>query len=663
ESEALFDLRRNIILAVGLVVMAFGLLLKLILDRLLTEPFDRMVQTAEAIGNGEEGLRFDEQRSDEFGFLARFINRMLDRQYEQREALRLAAAQLSEEKERAEVTLRAIADGVITTDIRGDIRYMNPVAESLTGWRLFEVEGRPLEEVVELCEEETGEPLVSPVLQTLRTGEPARLHGDGALVRRNGELNPVAATAAVMRDDGGEPMGTVLVLQDVSQNRDLTRQLAYQARHDPLTGLHNRLTFEERLSELVESGSEHLHALMYLDLDQFKVVNDTCGHLAGDQLLRQLADEMAHCLGPHDLLARLGGDEFGVLLHNCSEHTARETAERLQQAVARYRFMWEGRVFQVGVSIGLVFVRPREVHSVTELLRAADLACYTAKDTGRNRIHVYEDSDLELARRHGEMRWVERISRAIDDGRLRLHRQPLQALAQDGAGVRHCEILVRMEGEDGQLIRPDEFLRAAERYNLMGRIDRWVIGHAFAAMARSDLWADCPPLRRRVAINLSGSSLGDPDLHAYILEQQQAHGIHLDEVCFEITETEAISNLGRATEFIQRLRDRGAHFALDDFGTGLSSYAYLKQLPIDYLKIDGGFIRNMLHDEVDQAMVASVVQVAHLMGLTVVAEWVEDAETLALLRELGVDYAQGFHVGRPRPISEPLPDGEMLGNG
>ena len=651
-SAALASLRRNIILAVGLTVMAFALLLKLILDRLLARPFAHMVKTAEAIGQGREQLRFDARLDDEFGFLARFFNRVLDRLLEQRQRLEDTAEQLGEQKERAEVTLRAIADAVITTDIRGDIRYMNPVAEELTGWLAEEVAGRPLEEIIELCDENSRMPLVSPVLETLRTGQPARLPGEGALVRRDGTLCPVEATAAVLRDASGAPMGTVLVLQDVSENRALTRQLAHQARHDALTGLHNRLTFEERLSELVESGSDHLHALMYMDLDQFKVVNDTCGHLAGDQLLRQLAEAMQQCLGEHDLLARLGGDEFGVLLHHCSRDSAQEVAERLRQTVTDHRFVWEGHSFRVGISIGLVFIRPREVHSVTELLRSADLACYTAKDTGRNRIHVYEDTDLELARRHGEMHWVSRITSAIDEDRLQLYLQPLHALDPAAEPVSHCEILLRMEDRDGSLIRPDEFLRAAERYNLMGRIDRWVIRHVFAFMSSPELWGDCPVGGRRVGINLSGSSMSDPELHEYILEQRRAYGVNLEEVCFEITETEAIRNMGRATEFIRRLRDRGAHFALDDFGTGLSSFAYLKSMPVDYLKIDGGFISRMRQDPVDRAMVESIAHIGHLMNLRVVAEWVEDEATLQLLREMGVDYAQGYAVGRPVPIAE-----------
>ena len=659
-SAGLFDLRRNIILAVGLAVMAFALMLKLILDRLLARPFAHMVRTAEAIGQGRERLRFDAQRDDEFGFLSRFFNRVLDRLLEQRQRLEETAEQLGEQKERAEVTLRAIADAVITTDIRGDIRYMNPVAEELTGWLAEEVTGRPLEEIIELCDEDSRMPLVSPVLETLRTERPARLRGDGALVRRDGSLCPVEATAAVLRDASGRPMGTVLVLQDVSENRSLTRQLAHQARHDGLTGLHNRFTFEERLSELVESGSEHLHALMYMDLDQFKVVNDTCGHLAGDQLLRQLAEAMQQCLGEHDLLARLGGDEFGVLLHHCSRESAMEAAERLRRTVTDHRFVWEGRSFRVGISIGLVFIRPREVHSVTELLRAADLACYTAKDTGRNRIHVYEDTDLELARRHGEMHWVSRITSAIDEDRLLLYLQPLRALDPAAPPVSHCEILLRMEDRDGSLIRPDEFLRAAERYDLMGRIDRWVIRRVFEFMTTPELWAQSPVGQRLVGINLSGSSMGDPELHEYILEQRRAFGVNLEEVCFEITETEAIRNMGRATEFIRRLRDRGAHFALDDFGTGLSSFAYLKSMPVDYLKIDGGFISRMRQDPVDRAMVESTAHIGHLMNLRVVAEWVEDEETLQQLRELGVDYAQGYAVGRPVPVTE-MRWGEMPG--
>jgi diguanylate cyclase (GGDEF)-like protein/PAS domain S-box-containing protein len=640
----------------GLLVMLFGLILKYILDRVLSRPIQAMVDSANKISHGNTALRFNERRTDEFGFLAKFINQALDSVVSQNVQLEASRIALSEEKERAEVTLRSIADGVITTDVNGRIQFMNPIAEHLSGWSAADAMGRKLEDVINLVHESTGMHLESPVSKTLKSNRTERISGHGALIRHTGESVSVEAIAAPMHNDRNAVIGAVMVLQDVSENRVLTKQLSYQASHDALTGQYNRPKFEERLAEALESltRSDRHHVLCYLDLDQFKIVNDTSGHRAGDELLRQLSLELKKTLREDDVLARLGGDEFGILLLDCPMEQARHMAERIRELVRSFSFVWENKTFNVGVSIGVVAI-DHAAGDAAELMSAADLACYTAKDMGRNRIHVYEPSDVELAQRHGEMHWAANIMQAIQENRLMLYRQPMQSLSDAACHSDHWEILLRMQDQQGRMIKPDDFISAVERYHLMSHVDRWVIRAAFESLADEDVWLPVPGKMRRVAINLSGTSLSDEGLAKYIQEQSLELGVRLDEICFEITETVAISNLAQATRFINEMRQMGSHFALDDFGSGLSSFTYLKTLPVDYLKIDGSFVVDMMNDSIDHAMVESIAHMGHIMDVMVVAEWVEDEATLARLRDIGVDYAQGYHVGKPQLIQSLMP--------
>ena len=651
QQQVLSALRKNILIGIGLLVMVLALILKYTLDRVLSRPIQAMVDSANRFSHDNPSLRFDERRTDEFGYLAKFINQALDSVVSQNEELEHSKTALREEKERAEVTLRSIADAVITTDVEGRIQFMNPVAEHLSGWRAADAVGRPIEDVIHLVHESSGKHLESPVSRTLRSNRTERISGHGALIRHSGESVSVEAIAAPMRDAGSGVIGAVMVLQDVSENRVLTRQLSYQASHDALTGQYNRLKFEERLSEALESlaRSDRHHVLCYLDLDQFKIVNDTSGHGAGDELLRQLSVELKKTLREGDVLARLGGDEFGILLLDCPMEQAKHMAERIRELVRSFSFVWENKTFSVGVSIGVVAI-DHTAGDADEVMSAADLACYTAKDMGRNRIHVYEPSDVELAQRHGEMHWAANIMQAIKDNRLMLYRQPMQSLSDAACHSEHWEILLRMQDQHGCLIKPDDFIGAVERYHLMNHVDRWVIRAAFESLSDEDIWLPVPGRMRRVAINLSGASLSDEGLARYIQEQSEELGVRLEEICFEITETVAISNLAQATRFINEMRQMGSHFALDDFGSGLSSFTYLKTLPVDYLKIDGSFVVDMMNDSIDHAMVESIANIGHIMDVMVIAEWVEDEETLARLREIGVDYAQGYHVGKPQLI-------------
>ena len=467
---------------------------------------------------------------------------------------------------------------------------------------------------------------------------------------------------APIRQRDGQVIGAVIVFHDVSHVRSMARQLAYQATHDPLTGLVNRREFERQLEHALHSAKHHdrHHALCFLDLDQFKVVNDTCGHIAGDKLLKQLAILMEPKVSDHGVLARLGGDEFGVLLFNCSLEKGVEIAQQIRQVVRSYRFVWEDKIFEVGVSIGLV---PFDAQSggLQEIMRTADSACYIAKDQGRNRLHIYQPDDSALALRQGEMQWVHRISKAFDERRFYLARQSVLPLGADTKHRPHYEILLRMLSEDGRHVLPSDFIPAAERYDMMRDIDRWVIKSSFELIQGQSRAAygrnRTPPLYN---INLSGHSLND-EAYRFIIAQLEETGIDPSGICFEITETAAIDNLGYATSLIRRLKKLGCRFALDDFGSGLSSFGYLKTLPVDYLKIDGSFVRDMTNDLISQAMVESIHHIGHVMGLQTIAEGVENETILAKVRELGIDYAQGFAINDPQPWGN-MPVADRVGS-
>lgn len=440
-------------------------------------------------------------------------------------------------------------------------------------------------------------------------------------------------------------------MQDQMQEKidQATARLVYQASHDTLTGLINRREFEQRLERLrlsaLQQGREH--ALCYMDLDQFKVINDTCGHAAGDELLRQLALLLKGNLRERDTLARLGGDEFALLLENCSTPDALEVADMFRAEVQRFRFKWEDRIFAVGMSVGMVAIN-RDSGTTASLLSAADAACYVAKDHGRNQIHVYESRDTDLTRHRGEMQWVARIQRALEEDRLRLSWQEIRRTDGTVEPTRHVELLLRMVDDDGSEILPMAFIPAAERYSIMPSLDSWVIGETLRVCQR--YVASKREQHCLFAVNLSGASLKDPAFRRMLLEKLQDNpdlGPHL---CFEITETAAIGNLAVVNEFIDGMREYGCSFALDDFGSGLSSFTYLKNLKVDYLKIDGAFVRDIASNAIDCSMVEAIHRIGHQMGLKTVAEYVESDEILTVLRQIGVDYVQGNGVHCPEPL-------------
>ncbi len=568
------------------------------------------------------------------------------------ETRRRTQAELHREKERAHITLESIGEGVITTNVDGTIEYLNPVAEQLTGWSAEESRGLPLHRALKLIDETTGQSVADPVRRCLQEGAGFRLSEHTLLVHRNEEQDfSVAVAVSPIHDPEHQQVGTVLVFHDVTEIRGVARRMSYQASHDSLTGLVNRPEFELRLTRALEStrNEGRHHAMCYLDLDQFKVVNDTCGHIAGDELLKQLAAALQQGVRGSDTLARLGGDEFAVLLEGCPVEKAHQIAEGLRQIVQDFRFAWQDHVFEIGVSIGLVPL-DADSGSLTEVMSAADAACYVAKERGRDRIHVHQPDAKALARRHGELQWAARIAQALEDDRIQLYRQramPLSLKAQDRG---YSEILMRMHDENGRIVSTGVFLPAAKRYNLMPTIDRWVFRRFCGFIARPGaIAADDNDI---FAINLSGQSLSDESFLDFVIDQLRQHHVSPQRICFEITETAAIANLTRAMRFIAVLKEMGANFALDDFGSGISSFAYLKNLRVDYLKIDGSFIRDTKDDPVDYAMVEIINQIGHVMDIRTIAESVEQERVLDKLKELGVDYAQGFTIARPVPLEQ-----------
>ncbi|MCU0071523.1 EAL domain-containing protein [Pseudomonas koreensis] len=558
------------------------------------------------------------------------------------------AEALQLEKDRAHVTLHSIGDGVITTDVSGAIDYMNPAAEALTHWKAEQAAGLPLAALFNLLDDNDqteGPTLIEHILSGQLTGssEHSKL-----IQRLDGSTVSVTLVGAPIRN-AGKVSGAVLVLHDMTQERQYIANLSWQATHDALTGLANRREFEYRLEQAIHNLTRQSarHALMFLDLDQFKLVNDTCGHAAGDELLRHICALLQSGLREGDTLARLGGDEFGILLENCAPEAAEKIAESLRQTVQNLHFVWKGRPFLTTVSIGLVHVTQNPT-TLEASLRAADMACYMAKEKGRNRVQVYHADDSELSLRFGEMAWVQRLHLALEESRFCLYAQEIAPLGSVPAGTRgHIEILLRLHDEAGRMILPDSFIPAAERYGLMTSLDRWVVQNVFKVIAQC-INEQCERPLAMCAINLSGITIGDDAFLHFLREQFDNYSIPPEMICFEITETSAIANLGSAIRFINELKGLGCYFSLDDFCAGMSSFAYLKHLPVDFLKIDGSFVKDMLDDPINHAMVEVINHIGHVMGKQTIAEFVETAQIEQALLEIGVDYAQGYVIERPQ---------------
>ena len=555
---------------------------------------------------------------------------------------------LFKEKESAQITLQSIGDGVITTDGHMIVEYLNPTAEELTGWKFEEAQGKGIDEIFRGFHEETCEPLENPLSVAIRRARAIKSVRPTLLIKRDGNEMYIESTASPIRDGSGAVCGGVLVFHDVSESRELNRKLSYHASHDILTGLVNRREFEARLERSLRSAKarETQYALCHLDVDQFKIINDSCGHSAGDALLGQVGALLKTKIRWRDTLARLGGDEFGVLLESCSLDDALVMAEQLRETMRNYKFVWEDRTFRLGCSIGVVPITG-DSEDVATVLSSADSACQAAKEGGRNRVFSFQDNDIDLMRRRREMQWAARINNALEESRFELFRMTIEPLQKHDPGA-HYELLLRMKDETGKIVSPDQFIIAAERYGITPQIDRWVVEHALRWLVSE---ADERERLSLCSINLSGQSLVDADFLPFVQKLLKSSGIDGTKICFEITETAAIASFSQANRFIAALKnEQGCKFALDDFGTGLSSFGYLKHFPVDFLKIDGSFVKEILRDPIDREMVRSINEIGHLTGKQTIAEFAENKEIIDMLRSLGVDYAQGYGISAPTRI-------------
>jgi len=660
------DYRKNILIGMVGLFLVFGMLLQFILKRIISIPFMHMVDTARSFVKGQEDLRFDDKRQDEFGFLGTFINQALDHLTDQQLKLESALERqhevekdLEKEKDLAETTLYSITDAVITIDGNSNIEFLNPAGERMTGWSIEHARFKDIEKILDLRKSKQDKRIELPIHRdTDKDPSLETVKGTAVLTSRDGMYKSVEYSVAPTLDHTGRTMGSVIVLQDLTEAQELAQQLVYQATHDGLTGLINRNEFDNRIQSLLENTKKigaGTHALLYMDLDQFKMVNDSCGHIAGDEMLRQLSERIREHIGKSDTLARLGGDEFGVLLEGSTVHRAEFVANRLREEVEDFRFSWNDKSFGLGVSIGLVSI-DINTDSKDDLLSMADRACYAAKDAGRNRVRVFQPNDLEMLRRHKDTEWVSRIHNAIDEDTLLIAAQPIVPINPERKMGEIFEILIRMQGIDGKTIPAGAFLPAAERYNLMHELDRWVVNTSLKWLS-----SDVDQLNRldTCMLNLSGQTLTDETFAGFTIEAIHRSRVPGNKICFEITETVAIANLSKARTLIKELKAVGCRFALDDFGSGMSSYAYLKTLPVDFIKIDGIFVKDILTDPVDTAMVRSINEIGHIMGKKTIAEYVENEAIMQKLQELDVDFGQGFGIAKPEIISGIRPPTEF----
>ena len=565
---------------------------------------------------------------------------------QQKQELILEKQKATENTERLSLAMKGANDGLWDWDIANEKMYYSPRWKSMLGYQEYELKD----------EFATWETLVHPDdlapaisrIQSFMESKTKHYEAEFRMRHKDGSYINILSRAFVVESEQGEITRLVGTHLDITARKKSEEKLSYQSSHDSLTGLANRREFKRRVELLlaVPAKDRVNHALCYMDLDQFKVVNDTCGHLAGDQLLRQLGSLLQKVVRKTDVVARLGGDEFAVLMENCTFDDAHRVTSLIQKEIEDYRFVWEGRSFRIGVSMGLVQITTKYT-DFTEVLKLADVACYVAKEKGRNRIHVHYDDDEELAKRQGEMQWVNKVQDAIDENRFKIYAQLIEPLI--GNENKHYELLLRMVDEQGGIIPPGAFLPPAERYQLIVKVDMWMIKNALHIIRNNPGFLEGLSF---LSINLSGQSIANNDFLTFITENLRTLGEHSAKICFEITETAAISNLEQANEFINELKVLGCRFALDDFGSGLSSFGYLKNLKVDYLKIDGIFVKDIASDPIDHAMVKAINEIGQVMGMKTIAEFVETTEIKQILLTMGVDYAQGYAIHKPQPIEE-----------
>ncbi|MCP4410616.1 MAG: EAL domain-containing protein [Gammaproteobacteria bacterium] len=556
------------------------------------------------------------------------------------------------QRARAEATLHSIGEAVITTDIHGRIEYMNPIAERLTGWSQETANRKSLLTLFKLVDEQSGRAFPNPIERCLANSQ-SYSEERALMVRTDGETLAVANTTALIKDRAGEVSGIVLIIRDI-RLEELTQQMTFLANHDPLTQLANRRSFEKSLKQAVENVKKEgdVHALCYIDLDHFKIINDTCGHLEGDRLLAQVTSRLKDHVRKSDLLARLGGDEFTLLLNNCPLPKATEIAELIRKDIKNLKLHCDDKVFSISTSIGIAAI-DNNVISADEVLQAADNACYAAKEQGRNRIHLFHPDDKTHAIKRGEIRWIEKIQNGLHESSFALFLQSMRALDQDQKIPEIHEFLLRLPSNKNSFASPSPLIHSAERYNKMFDIDCWVIRHAFQTIHSQFKKHPEKKANNIYSINISGQSLGHPDLIPYIRNESEQWKISPANICFEITETSMVANIDQALTLMHELRSIGYSMALDNFGTGLSSFSYLKKLPFDFLKINGSSIKEISSDPVDKAMVDTINHIGQVLQMRTIAEWVEDSATLSIVRDIGVDFAQGYFIEDPRQVYPP----------
>ncbi|MGS0682140.1 EAL domain-containing protein [Shewanella sp. 125m-7] len=563
-------------------------------------------------------------------------------------ALKRAEDTAEEAKELASSTLQSIGDAILTVNTQYRITYANPTAEKMLNRTLLQLQGRPFETVLQLQRAGSEEEVDSALTRALKLGIESACDGNSSLRQLNGKLLPVEERATPLFSRTGKVLGGVLCLRDVSEKRQYIEQRTWEATHDQLTSLINRREFEMRLDRALLDGkaSASTHVLCYIDLDRFKIVNDTCGHSAGDQLLVELAALMQSCVRESDALARVGGDEFALLLQNCTLQQGEAIANTMRQAVANYLFHYKGQQFTVGLSVGLTLITP-ETPNAAVAQSEADSACYLAKENGRDRVCLFLSSEEELNSRREQTSWASRLTKALNEERFVIHYQsycPLSEAAAQNHDV-YIELQLRMIDEDGSIILPEQFLPAAERFDLTGNIDRWVINYLYQNFQQITAKFSGKPLT--ISINLSAASIAGDWLVPLLQQATDSNKIDPSQICFEIAETLAIHNMVRANEIVNACRELGFRFAVDDFGAGVSSFSYLRELTVDYLKIDGSYIRDIASDKVALEMTMAINRIAHKLGKKTVAKYAEDQATLALLKSMGVDFAHGYTTKQP----------------
>lgn len=555
-------------------------------------------------------------------------------------------ASLSRSKRQAQYTLESISEGVITTDNEGRIDYMNRAAESMIGAGREESSGLKISELFTLIDETDRRHLGDPVERCLAMRRRVNMGRRALMVSANHqEEHSVEITASPIRGPGTSISGTVVVFHDVSEIRGLTRQMSYQATHDPLTGLVNRREFERRLQEAMDSAhsEEAVHMLFYMDLDRFKAVNDSCGHLAGDNMLREVATLIKDQVRDSDFVGRLGGDEFGTLLVGCPIDKARQIAADICNAIADYRFVWQDKIFNIGISIGLVEMNHAS-GTLQDIMSAADSACYVAKQRGRGQVHVYSARDEAIARERGDIQWLRQMQAALQENRFELATQSIISISGAVTTGPAVEVFLRLPDEKGRTANTAEFLRPAERYQLMPQIDRWVVSATLAAISAGEIKL---PEKRSCTINLSTQTLGDEGFLGFVVESLDRSGVAPSNICFEVNEVAAATDIKQVQRFIEVLHGIGCEFAIDDFGSGLGSFSSLKMLSVDYLKIDGAYTHNLADDDINQEMITTMIKLGRTMEFRIVAEQVEQQEDFDWLREVGVDFVQGNFIEKP----------------